>query len=210
MDTVTKAVESLNLDGFFGKFGFELAMIALVFCVVMAFFAMRLYKIFMSLFGAVGVGFITYSLIGPDAIFAGKLPEISLFDLASGITLAAAILGFIIGVVTPKFVLFLGGIGIGSVFTKVVIALVVPGFSLDPTVTLIIGVIVGIMLGVMLSLLFRPVYILLTSLGCMTIAGIVLVTFVAPNLGVIPGALGGLGVGIIPMIYQFRSSAFDF
>ena len=187
MGNVTEAVASFDIAGFFTNFGFELAMIALVFCVVMAFFAMRLYKIFMSLFGAVGVGFISYSLLGPDAMFAGSLPVVEGINLDAAISLGAAIIGFILGVALPKFVLFLGGVGIGSVFTKMLIPMVAPGIELDPTITLIVGVVVGIILGVMLSLLFRPVYIILTSLGCSVIAGIILVT-----LGVIVIGVGAL------------------
>lgn len=192
-----------------GIFGFELGMIALVACIVFAFFAMRLYKIFMSLFGAVGVGYIVYNLIGPGAVFENITPYVEGVEMAEAISLGAAIIGFVLGVALPKFVLFLGGIGIGVVATKFVIPMVAPDLELDSTVLLIIGVVVGIIIGVLLSLLFRPVYILLTSFGFSAIAGIAIVMMIMPSLGFIPGAIIGLLLGFIPMTYQFRSSVFD-
>ena len=211
MGNVNEAASGLGFDlgGFLGDFGFEVAMIALVVCIVIAFFAMRLYKIFMSLFGAVGVGYIAYTLIGEEGIFAGVLPTVEGINLAAAISLGAAIIGFILGVALPKFVLFLGGIGIGVVATKFAVPMIAPTVELDPTIMLIVGVVVGVILGVLLSLLFRPVYILLTSLGGSVIAGIIVIMLVMPSLGFLPGALGGLALGIIPMIYQFRSSAFE-
>lgn len=193
----------------FGIFGFELAMIALACCIVVAFFAMRLYKIFMSLFGAVGVGYIVHTLIAPGAMFENIVPYVEGVNMAEAISLGAAIIGFVLGVALPKFVLFLGGIGIGVVATKFVVPMIAPGLELDSTVLLIIGVIVGIILGVLLSLLFRPVYILLTSFGFSVIAGIAVVMLIMPDLGFIPGAAVGLLLGFIPMSYQFRSSVFE-
>lgn len=207
--TEAEKAAGFDLGAVFSDFGFEVAMIALVACVVIAFFAMRLYKIFMSLFGAVGVGYIVYTLIKPGAILAEFIPTLEKVNLASAIGLAAAIIGFILGVALPKFVLFLGGVGIGVVATKFAFPLIAPGVALDPTIMLIVGVVVGLILGVLLSLLFKPVYILLTSLGFSTIAGIIIIMLVMPSVGVLPGALSGLVLGIIPMIYQFRSSAFE-
>jgi hypothetical protein len=209
MNGAIDATGGFDFSAFMTDFGFELAMIAIVCCVVMAFFAMRLYKIFMSLFGAVGIGFIAHSLIGPGAMLEGVLPTSESINVAAAISLGAATLGFILGVALPKFVLFLGGIGIGAVFTKMLIPMVAPSVVLDPTITLILGVVVGILLGVLLSLLFRPVYILLTSLGCSAIAGLVVINLVMPSANILYGALGGLAFGFIAMIYEFRSSALE-
>lgn len=195
--------------GFINDFGFEMSMFALVACIVLAFFAMRLFKIIMSAFGGAGVGFIAYYLFGPGAMFGDLLPEVEGINMAAAVGLGAAVLGFILGVALPKLVLFIGGIGIGCVGVKFIIPMVAPAVELDPTIILIIGAVVGAILGILLSLLLRPVYILITSLGCSAIAGVILVVLVMPGVDMLMGAIGGAIFGLIPMIYQFRSSAYE-
>ena len=194
---------------FIEDFGFEMSMFTLVACIVLAFFAMRLYKIIMSAFGGAGVGFIVYYLFGPGAMFGDILPAVEGINVAAAVGLGAAVLGFILGVFMPKFILFIGGIGIGCVGVKFVIPMVAPAVELDPTIILIIGAVVGCVLGIMLSLLLRPVYILITSLGCSAIAGVIIAVLVMPGVDMLMGAVGGAVFGLIPMIYQFRSSAYD-
>ena len=209
MNTAIQTVADVESAAASGGISFEVALIILGVCVVIAFFAMRLYKIFMSLFGAVGIGYIAYTLIGPGAIFANLIPSNAKVDIAAAISLGAAIIGFIIGVALPKFVLFLGGIGVGVVATKIAIPIFAPGVDLDKTIMLIVGVVVGLIIGVLLSLLFRPVYIFLSSLGCSAVAGVVVSMLVMPSLNVLIGMGIGMALGIIPMAYQFRSSAFE-
>jgi TRAP-type C4-dicarboxylate transport system permease large subunit len=77
--------------------GFEAAMIALAVCVIMAFFAMRFYKLFMSLFASGGIGVIAYSLLAPGGMLAGYMPEVGGENAALVVSIVAAIGGFTIG-----------------------------------------------------------------------------------------------------------------
>lgn len=205
MYPVYEAANAFDVNAFIGGLGFEVAMIALVGCIIVSFAAMKLYKIVLSLFGAVGVGYVAYGVFGPDGIFNDILPAtFEGIDVPVAVSLGCALLGLLIGLALPKFILFLAGIGMGTLGMEIVLPMVAPTLELDPLITLIIGVVVGVIVGILLSLLFKPVYILITSLGCMAVAGIILLNLAMPGMDILYGVIGGAVVGVIPMFYQFK------
>lgn len=208
MGNVTAALTSAGSNTL--TIGFEVAVIAIVACVIMAFFAMRIYKLLMSLFAGAGLGFIAYSMLLPGAMLAKLVPNLAGETPALIAGIAAAALGFSVGIIMPKFVIFLGGVGIGIVATNFFAPIIIQGLQLDPTVMLIAGIVVGVVVGVLLSLVFKPIYILLTSFGCSAGAGVLVTSLIAPGSGVIIGAIVGACIGIFPAIYQFRWSAYRF
>ena len=208
MNFLLEEAQGTDIMASANNLGFEVAMIVIVACVVLAFFAIRLYKMLMCAFGAVGIGYVAFSLLKEGGLLGGYLPTFDWIDLPVAIGLGAAVVGIIVGVLLPKFVLFLGGIGIGCFATPLVANAFFPGI-LDDTILLIAGVIIGMIIGILLSLLFKPVYSFITSIGCMAIAGAILVVIVFPGTNILFGAGGGAVIGIIPMICQFRVSEED-
>ena len=206
MGNATETIASAASGSF--TIGFEVAVIALAVCVIMAFFAMRFYKLFMSLFAAGGIGVIAYSLFAPGGMLAGYMPAVGGANAALVVSIVAAIGGFTIGILMPKFVLFLGGVGLSVVATRVLVPLFIPSLHLDGSVMLVAGLVAGLVVGVLLCLVFKPIYIFITAFGCSAIAGVLLVSLVAPGTSVLIGAVGGAVFGIIPAIHQFRWSAY--
>lgn len=208
MNAVYEATGSLDLGILTSGLEFEVAMIGLVACIVMAFFGMRLYKVCLSVLGAVGIGFVTYTVFKAGGILGDILPAMDGINVAAALGIITALIGFVLGLLLPKFVMFIGGVGMGCLATPIFIRAFVPSAGLDETIIIVIGIIVGIILGILLSLLFRPIYIISTSIGGMAIAVILLVSLIIPGMDPMTPAIVGAVIGIVPMIIQFRSYAF--
>lgn len=206
MSNAVETVESTATSSF--TIGFETAIAVIAVCVIMAFFAMRFYKLFLAIFAAGGIGYASYSLLVPGGMLSAYIPAISDAQSALVVSIVAALGGFTIGILMPKFVLFLGGVGIGILATNIFVPILVPGLQLDSTVMLMAGAVVGLVVGVLLCLIFKPIYIFLTAFGCSAVAGVLIVSLVAPGTSILIGAGAGAVFGILPAIHQFRWSAY--
>ena len=200
------AEDAFGFVGAISGSGFELAVLALLFSVVTAFFAIRLYRPIMALAGGLGVSFVAYSLIGPGAVLEGLIPPVAGVDSAVAISLGGAALGFIAGALLPRLVLFLGGIGAGGLLGEIFLPLIAPQSMIDPTLMLLLGLSAGFILGVLLSLFTRPVYILLTSFGSLSVAGTIAFTLLFPEADPLRGAAIGAVLGFIPTLFQLRAA----
>lgn len=205
MNAVYEATESFDLGALTSGIKPEVAIAGIVVCFVLAFFGMRLYKICLSVMGATGMGFAAYTLFKDGGILGDKLPAIEGINVVAILSIGTAIIGLILGIVLPKLVMFIGGVGMGCLATPILIQAFVPTAGFDDRVVIIIGVTIGVILGILMSLLFRPMYVLTTAIGSMAIAGILLASLILPGQDPMIPALVGAAIGIIPMIVQIRT-----
>lgn len=198
---------SIDVRQIVADLGIEISLVAIVGCIVLAFFGMRLYKVVVAAIGAVGLGYVAHVLLSEGGALSGFLPaEMFGVSVPLAVTVLAAVIGLILGVVLQKFVLFLGGIGGGYLGVQLLLPMFAPDLELDPMIVLAIGVGAGVIIGILLCLIFKPTYIIITSVGSMAVAAVILLVLAAPGIRLLFAAAGGAAVGIIPMIVQFKTS----
>lgn len=196
------------LELLLGLLTFDIILPTCVALLVLAFYGLRLYKICMSITGAYGLGMVA-SIISAELMDTGILQpfaeNISAYHTILIISLSAAAVGFLLGTLLDKIVLFLGGAVGGYVATEIVAGMLFPGM-LTPEVLMVVSAVVGVVLGILLCVLFKFVYIIITSLGGMALIGAILgLTFFPEDMNmVLIFTIGGAVVGIIPAIVQFK------
>lgn len=196
------------LESLLGLLTFDIILPTCVALLVLAFYGLRLYKICMSITGAYGLGMVA-SIISAELMDNGILQpfaeNISAYHTILIISLSAAAVGFLLGTLLDKIVLFLGGAVGGYVATEIVAGMLFPDM-LTPEVLMVVSAVVGVVLGILLCVLFKFVYIIITSLGGMALIGAILgLTFFPEDMNmVLIFTIGGAVVGIIPAIVQFK------
>ena len=199
------------LEQLLGLLTFDILLPTCIVLVVLAFFGLRLYKICMSVTGAYGLGMVAY-YISAEMIENGTLQpfaeNISEYNTVLIISLAAAAVGFLLGTLLDKIVLFLGGAAGGYFATGMLAGMFFPDM-LTPEVLMVVAAVVGVVLGILLCVLFKFVYIIITSLGGMALTGaIVGFTFFPEDMNmVLIYTIGGAVIGIIPAIVQFKKDS---
>lgn len=196
------------LELLLGLLTFDIILPTCVALLVLAFYGLRLYKICMSITGAYGLGMVA-SIISAELMDNGILQpfaeNISAYHTILIISLSAAAVGFLLGTLLDKIVLFLGGAVGGYLATEIVAGMLFPNM-LTPEVLMVVSAVVGVVLGILLCVLFKFVYIIITSLGGMALIGAILgLTFFPEDMNmVLIFTIGGAVVGIIPAIVQFK------
>lgn len=196
------------LESLLALLTFDILLPTCVGLVVLAFFGLRLYKICMSVVGAYGLGTVAYYIsaeMADTGVLQPFAENIDIYKTMLIIALAAAAVGFLVGTLLDKVVLFLGGAVGGYFATEMVAAMFFPDM-MTPEVLMIVGAVVGVVLGILLCVLFKFVYIVITSLGGMALTGALIgFTFFPTDMNmVLIFTVGGAVVGIIPAIYQFK------
>lgn len=190
---------------------FDILLPTCVAFVVLAFFGLRLYKICMAVVGSYGLGMVAY-IISAELVDTGVLQpfaeNISIYHTVLIIALSAAAVGFLVGTLLDKVVLFLGGAVGGYLATEMLAVMFFPDM-MTPEVLMIVGAVVGVVLGILLCVLFKFLYIVITSLGGMALTGALIgFTFFPEDMNmVLIYTIGGAVVGIIPAIYQFKKDS---
>ena len=100
MGNAVKTIASTASGSF--TIGFETSIAVIAVCVIMAFFAMRFYKLFLSVFAAGGIGALSYLLLIPGGMLAAYIPAIGDAKSALVVSIVAACCGFTIGMLMPK------------------------------------------------------------------------------------------------------------
>ena len=181
--------------------------------VLLAFFSYRLFRISLSISGTVGGGFVGYTLVAP--YITASIPEdvTGVIDINALIGIILAVIGLLLSLWLYKFVLFVATAA-GSFFIYqgvfVTLAYSFPDITILTTAEgqMIAAGICAIITGVLMLLLFKPLYIVSTSLCCSAAAFMLVLLMLFPLYPwfALFGLLGGLPIGIPAMIYQFRHS----
>lgn len=169
-------------------------------CLITAFFAASMYKIYISAIGALGVGYGCY-YVSMMLGLSGVIPT-----LPSIIGIAGGLVGFVTGFFLHKAVLFIGGAGIGAILGDYLVLIIKANTKIDSIVADIIVIACAIVIGIIVCLLFRVIYIILSSVGGLGIAGFTAgVLLFRDNIVaiIIISACAAL-IGIAPMVYQFK------
>lgn len=209
LETLMGAIASFDFQTLAEALTFETALATIVLLIISAFFALRLYKIYISAAGAVAFGFGGYYIVA-ELMDVGTIPTIEGINLHIVAGFAAALIGFILAALLNKVVLFVVGAAAGFVVADMFLLPLISGFfPIEGDANLIVAGVIALIVGALVCALFKPIYILVTSVGGMAIVGGVVVLLAMPyNLTVfIIGLVVGAVVGIIPTIYQFKASA---
>lgn len=208
-DSIIQSITTLDFAALFGSITFEIALASVVLCIISAFFALRLFKIYISAVGAFTFGYIGYYVM-LILLDEGLVPPVDGINLQVLTGLVAAILGFLIASFLHKVVLFVGGAAGGFLLGNLVVELISANVTpIDENVALIISGVVALVIGALVCAIFKPIYIFVTSIGGMALAAVIVSAILLPleTHYIIIAAIVGALIGIIPMIYQFKRDA---
>ena len=193
---------------FIDKYFFITLISIALFLVFNAFFGYKIFKFAIIIESSVGLGFLSYAFVGP--FFVKTVSEAVNVYAIFGIV--GAILGIILAVFLFKIMLFLNGAALGGISCLSFFYL----FRFDSVILsstwfiITASVISAILIGLLFVFLFKPIYILITSVGGMTLAGFILSALICPKvlviLSIIFSAVGFIA-GIVAAVYQFRRNS---
>ena len=204
-----------NPEAFFaGAVGFYCVLTAAVSLILFSYFSYRIFRISLSVSGCIGLGILGYLFVGEPIVAAMGESAPAVVNLPALLGVVFAIVGLILAKFLYKLVLFLCT-AVGAFFLyKTVLttfSVALPEFlMLDTAEGLIIAAAIGALLtGVLMLLLFKPIYILSTSLLGTGIAVVLLLFALFPHNAetvLILGIVFGMPAGIPAVVYQFRHS----
>ncbi len=180
---------------------------------LLAFFGYRLFKAILIIGGTVGAGAAVDMFLLP--LFADKLPAIPMVSLSGLIVVAAAAIGAFLAYKAQKLVIFLGCGAAGYFLVGGMVSdLLVKQFPdmafLSSTAgNIIICAVCAVVLAIVGVIFFKLLFIVITSLGGMGLAGAFLGNLVIAEMSdmLIYVCLGaGAAIGIIALVYQFKSN----
>lgn len=181
--------------------------------ILLAFFGYKLFKAILIIGGTVGAGAAVDMFLIP--LFADKLPEVPMIGLSGLIVLVVAALGALLAYKAQKLVIFLGCGAAGYFFVGGIVGdLLVKQFPdmafLSSTAgEIVISAVCALVLAIIGVIFFKLLFILITSIGGMGLAGAFLGNLVITEMNdmliyVCFGA--GAVIGIIALVYQFKTN----
>lgn len=194
---------------------FESALYIIIVLGILAFFGYRLFRYFLVIGGAVLSGIVAYTFLTPMVLGALNMSAPSQFLLPVLMGFLFALIG---GLLVNRFVrpsIFLLTVAIGF-FVGLELSLFLAssvvwlGFLATRVGSLIFAGLVGLVCGLISIPFFKPIFIFMTSVGGLSLAGYVaagsLMSENSPPM--LLYLLIGLGasIGIVAMVYQFRSN----
>ena len=199
------------LEGYLGSADFLILICAVISGIFMATQAYGLFIKLQTLEGALLFGYLGYFI---SDFFIGENVIIEGIDLAGVIGIACAGLGALIFVKLLRFSLFiLGGlVGLltgGKICLLLILWLPDAKFLATDAGIYVICAITALILGFLFMLLFKPLYIIITSFGGGLLAGISALAIVMgiTETAIYIGLAAGLVVGLICCIIQFKRAA---
>ena len=178
---------------------FPVVLVAAIVAGIFAFCGYTLFKKCLALFGAVAFG-VAGSTLATTYLANVSVP---LINLSSIIGIVCAVIGAVLMIYVYKLAIFVVGAAGGYFAAQIII---VPMLQLEGTVALIASAAAAIVVAILAVLLFKPLFILLTSVVTMTGVGAVsaFALFVEPTMiFVAVTAVIGLIVGICAAKKQF-------
>ena len=180
---------------------------------ILAFFGYRLLRYFLVIGGAVGCGLIGYTVVSPLMTGVLDLASPSQFLLSALLAIAFALAG---GLLVNRFMrvsvyLFTACIGyylfhlLALFLAQRLSAL---SFLGDPAPAAIFATVLGLALGSLILPRFKAVYISITSVGGLALAGYLVATLLLDDASVLTYVFALIGIigGVFAMRYQFRTN----
>lgn len=208
----------LSVDGvlyFIRHMSFPVATVAIGLLILLA---VQGYKIFRSLLyvvAAVGLGFAGHLYLAPrvSSIIVSKFPIVNAVDVDVAIAFICAMFGILIVHLTYEFVVFcMGGaagflLGYFFVAQKLAAYFFNLGFLKHKIAQIAIGCVCAMIVAILFLLLFKHLYIMITSVGFMGLSGYILYRQVmpTPKTAIAFGFIAVCAIiGIFMMVHQYE------
>ena len=187
-----------------GGLTIAITIILALLCVFVAFYSARIFKIVITLGGALAFG----SLGSLGAAYAlTNFPTLNLPESLPAIAgIVCAVLGVFVSYALFSLATFIVGAAATAVVTFKVVTVFIPVDSLPKQ--LLITLVAAIIGGILMVVFFKLLFILLTSFGGMGAAGLLVATCLVPNNPMLMLAVIAvfLVAGLFAMGYQFKHS----
>ena len=177
---------------------------------VIALYSYKIFRVTLSVMGAVIFGFVGESYVAPAVITTASE---GMFNYSALVTLGCALVGAILMGVILKLALFVCGGAVGYLSGGFIAGLLAPSIEFFATETgvLVAGIAAAVILGVLSIFLFKLLYILGTGLAGMYIVGVALVGYAMQGSSEIvvyaPYAIAVLG-GLIATVVQYKRESY--
>ena len=192
---------------------FESALYIIILLGILAFFGYRLFRYFLVIGGAVLSGIVAYTFLTPLLLGALNMSAPSQFLLPVLMGFLFALVGGLLvnRFVRPSIFIFTVAIGffVGLDLSSVLASAPWLAFLATTVGSLVFASLFGLLLGLISIPFFKPIFIFLTSVGGLSLAGYVAAISLMsenspPFILYLLIALGAL-IGVFAMVYQFRS-----
>ena len=188
--------------------------VAICLLVLIAFEGHKLFKMALHVAIPAGAAVLGYMFLAPFVVkYAGALPIPEYIEIPALVAIVCALLGLFISRCAYNFVIMCLGGGCGFLFGYVYAWRVIRNFfsSLEflntPMARYIIGGVCASVLVLVFVLLFKHVFIIGSSFGCLGFAGLLLQKLVVPTADdMMKGCfiLVGLAVAVFALVHQYR------
>lgn len=174
---------------------------------IVAFFGFKLLRIELVIAGAI----IGYS-IGSTTLVALVGDSITGVNIALILGIVCAVIGVLLSAKVYRLMIFVYGGLIGYVVGTVLFPGMVAGFTSLPvsaeTLVTVMSVVVGIIFAFVIYRLFKPLYIISTSIFGMLCVGTLTLALISGGNETASGigAIVGLVIGVFAMIHQFKAN----
>ena len=201
-----------NPLGIFSALSFPLALVFAAALALVAIFGYRVFKTVISVATCVVCGIVGTTVVAPVVLNMVALPNIAGISIPAVIGLVFAAIGLLIGLKCYKLALFLicaGGVFLVGqpILAGILTPMALPFISTELGV-MVVSLVAGVLVGVLMLLVFKPVFIVVTSLGCCAAATAFVVGSVAPGISIAP--IAGLALGAIIGIFAAKGQfAYD-
>ena len=194
---------------------FALSLVAIILYAFCAFYGYRIFKFSMKFISAVALGVVGANLVAPLVTEALGTATVGPVSLSALIGLLFAVVGFVIAVYVYKLALFLLGAGAGFLAGELVTDILVSSgvladfFASDAGYWVACGV-CALVLGLLCAFLFKPLFIVISSIGSMfcVFSVVAVLLFSAETvtgiIALIPAILAVI-VGIVAAVKQFKA-----
>jgi hypothetical protein len=199
---------------FCAKYERYVLILAVCLMVLLAFEGHKLFKMALHVAIPAGAAVLGYMFLAPFVVkYAGALPIPEYVEIPALVAIVCALLGLFISRCAYNFVIMCLGGGCGFLFGYVYAWRVIRNFfsSLEflntPMARYIIGGVCASVLVLVFVLLFKHVFIIGSSFGCLGLAGLLLQKLVVPTADdMMKGCfvLVGLAVAVFALVHQYR------
>lgn len=193
------------LLGQFAGFMFPIVMVAVLLLSFLARYGYTIFKKCVAFVGAIAFGYIGSSIVAP--LVLGMLGlEIPLISLPTVIGIVFAIIGALLMIYVYKLAIFFVGAAVGYLAAQIIL---VPMLALEGIIAIAVSAVLAIVVGVIALLLFKPLFIIITSVfgmaGAGALTGLVLIPSSSENLIILAVfAVIGVIIGIVYAKKQFE------
>lgn len=210
--------ETLNLNlETLTSLGFPVALSLVISLILIAFYSYRVFKLELAAAGAMLFGNIGYSMLAP--LIFRSLPTPEGVNLYAIVGVICAIVGAAVMASVHKLAIFAVGGGVGFLLGQTVYSVILEkapelseGFLGTEVGFYVVAGSTALAVAVLMLLLFKPIFIILTSVGGMYFATLTVVQLVYPGIYTLGDtgelatlALGGI-LGICAAAKQFKNS----